>query len=68
VSVDENTNKMRIIFLHPHGPSPSFIYLFCPDILNIPHAAVLMGVDPRTATGHTYTLADVGIKSACDKL
>jgi hypothetical protein len=65
---DENINKVKITFLHPYGPSSSFMYPLCPDILNIPHTAVLMKVNPRTAKGHTYKLNDVETKSACDKL
>jgi hypothetical protein len=58
LSVDENINEVKATFLHPHGPSPSFIYHLCPDTLNIPRTEVLMKVDPRTATGRTYTRSD----------
>jgi hypothetical protein len=50
-SVDENTNEVKITFVHPHGPSRSFIYPLCPDIPNIPRTAVLIKGDPRTAMG-----------------
>jgi hypothetical protein len=61
-------HKVKIAFLYPHGPTPSFLYRLCPDIPNIPHTAVPTKVDPRTAMRLTYTLTDVETKSACDKL
>ena len=51
LQVSEDSEQVRVSFLHPNGPSRSFKYPARPDILTIP-----VGVDPRTAKGHTYTL------------
>jgi hypothetical protein len=34
LSVSEESNDMKISFLHPHGPSASYIYPATPHILN----------------------------------
>ena len=46
------TNQCRhqVTLLHPHGPSHSFRYPAKQHIISIPK------VDPRTVTGHVYTL------------
>jgi hypothetical protein len=51
MTVNENSMKVTFSFLHPHGPSPSYVYPQQPDILSIPLTELLMKVDPRTATG-----------------
>jgi hypothetical protein len=53
MTVNENSMEVTISFLHPHGPSPSYVYPQQPDILRITLSEVLMKVDPRTATGQT---------------
>jgi len=56
LQVFEDSEQVRVSFLHPHGPSLSFKYPARPDILTIPVEDVLTSVDPRIARGCTYTL------------
>jgi hypothetical protein len=55
LSVSEESNDVKISFLHPHGPSASYIYPAVPHILWLPQSAILAKVSPKSATGHTYT-------------
>jgi hypothetical protein len=55
LSLDENTDKVKITFFHPYGLSPSFVHPLCSHILNIFHT-VLMKMDSGTAVGHTLIL------------
>ena len=68
VLVSEDSEQVRVSFLHPHGPSRSFKYPARPDISTIPVEDVLTIVDPRTATGHTYTLTQREMQAATEKL
>jgi hypothetical protein len=56
LSVSEESNDVKTSFLHPHGPSASYIYPAMPHILWLPQSAVLVKVSPNIATGCTYTL------------
>jgi hypothetical protein len=56
LSVSEETNDMKISFLHPHGPSASYMYPAMPYIVRLPQSAVLAKVSPKPATGSTHTL------------
>ncbi len=49
--------EVSVSFLHPCGPSPSFTYPRCTDILSIQSTDVLTLVDVSTSTGRTYTLS-----------
>jgi hypothetical protein len=55
-SAGEESNDIKISFLHPHGPSASYIYPAMPHILQLPESAILAEVSPKTAAGCTYTL------------
>lgn len=54
---NNETNEVKVSFLHPRGPAASFFY---PqprlDILDVSTDTLLKKVEPRTATGRTYTL------------
>ena len=54
--VSEDSEHVRVSFLHPNGPSRAFKYPARPDILTIPVGDVLTRVDLGTAKGRTYTL------------
>ncbi len=55
LQVDED--NVKVSFLHRQGPSRFYKYPARRDILTIPIRYVMLTkVDPRTATGHTYTL------------
>lgn len=60
--------EVKLTFLEPNGPSPSFKYPRRPDILIVPEKDILSIVDPQTATGRTYNLSDKEIKKASELL
>jgi hypothetical protein len=45
VSAEEETDMVKIMFLHPHRPSPSYMYPTRPDIVQVPRQDILMKVD-----------------------
>lgn len=53
---NEDVNKIKVTFLYPQGPSPSFSYPTRSDILWIPSSNVVCKVNPITPTGRTYSL------------
>ena len=55
---------MKLSFLHPAGPSPSFTYPTHPDILVVKNDQILTTVDPVTSTGRTYQLPTVQMEKA----
>jgi len=68
LTVNEEDNDVRASFLHPPGPPRSFKYPSRSDILTFPAADVLTKVDPRTTTGHIYTLSQKESHEAMQKL
>ena len=65
---DEDSREIKINFLCPQGPSPSFRYPSIQNVLVISQNDVLTKVDPRTVTGRTYTITKQESKAATDKL
>lgn len=63
-----STGEVKLNFLHPHGPSPSFTFPFRPDRLVMDHQDVLLVVEPVTATGRTYTLSTKDTAAASNAL
>jgi hypothetical protein len=59
LSNEEETGTVKIMFLHPNGPSLSYMYPTRLDILQVPRQDIVMKVDLCTATGRTYTLRAV---------
>ncbi|GBM91796.1 hypothetical protein AVEN_271618-1 [Araneus ventricosus] len=49
-------NEVKVTFLHPSGPSPSFLYPLTPDVLWIPSFDVIYKVNPIAPTGRVYIL------------
>lgn len=62
------TEEVKMTFLHPHGPNPSFVYPEKPDILSLPVHDILMLTDPQTVTGRTYKIPDLDMHRASSKL
>lgn len=60
--------EVKISFLEPHGPSPSFKYPRSPDILIVNKTEVLTKVDPTTQTGRVYHLTEFESIKASKKL
>lgn len=55
---NEEEDEVKVTFLHPQGPSPSFSYPRRPDVLWIPFTNVLCVVSPTTPTGRIYVLSE----------
>jgi hypothetical protein len=49
---DEN-EEFKIRFLHPHGPSVSFVFPFQPDEVILPISLILFMVRPTSESGRT---------------
>ncbi len=54
---NEEENEVKVTFLHPSGPSPSFTYPLTPDVLWISSSDIIYKVNPITPTGRVYTLS-----------
>ena len=50
--------EVTLSFLHPRGPSRSFLYPHKADILTVHISDILTFVEPTTYPGRTYTLTD----------
>ena len=50
------THEVSVNFLHPHGPSSSYVFPEPQDSLVVDVSDVLIQLCPSTATGRTYTL------------
>jgi hypothetical protein len=53
----EENEEFKIRFLHPHGPSPSFVFLPQPDELILLVSLILSKVAPTSETGRTCKLS-----------
>jgi hypothetical protein len=67
LSVSEESNDIKISFLHPYGPSASYIYPATPHILWLPQSTILTKVSLNTATGCTYTLTSEETKLTAER-
>ena len=54
--LDVDNSEVKVNFLHPQGPASSYKYPTIPDVHTVPSSHMLTKVNPRTATGLTYTL------------
>ena len=52
----QDTDEVKTRFLHPHGPSPSFVFPTKPDIHIIKRHTILTRLDPLSQPGRTYSL------------
>jgi hypothetical protein len=55
----EENEEFKIRFLHPHGPSLSFVFPSQPDELILPMSLILSMVTPTSEAGRTYKLSSV---------
>jgi hypothetical protein len=67
LSLSEESSDVKISFLHPHGPSASYIYPAMPHILRLPQSAILAKVSSNTATECTYTLTSEEAKLTAER-
>ena len=68
LETEQEIAEVKVTFLHPRGPARSFKYPSTPDVLFVPSSDILTKVDPKTATGRTYTLGRKQSKIATEKL
>ena len=66
--VDEVEEAATIQFLHPHGPSPSFVYPRRDDILIVGIQDILTLVTVNTSNGRTYKISEKEQNLASEKL
>ena len=52
---DPEMQEVTLSFLHPRGPSRSFVYPHKADILTVHISDIMTFVEPTTYTGRTYT-------------
>lgn len=55
---NETDDEVKVSFLHPAGPSPSFSFPSRPDILWVSIIQILSLVNPITPTGRVYRLSE----------
>ena len=65
---DPEMQEVTLSFLHPRGPSRSFVYPHRADILTVHISDIMTFVEPTTYTGRTYTLTDNEMDSATQAL
>ena len=65
---DIDNAEVKLMFLHPHGPSRFFKYPATPDIIVLPTSNILTLVEPRTTTGRQYTIQQKDTRAATSKL
>ena len=51
------SNEVLVHFLHPNGPSPTYIFPELQDALSIDATDVLVPLSPMTVSGGTYSLS-----------
>ena len=67
LGISQEESRVKLTFLHPHGPSNSIKYPEIQDICTIPTDDILTLADSRTRTGHVYTLSKKETTSASEK-
>lgn len=65
---NEDLDEVKVTFLHPCGPSPSFHYPRKPDVLWVSITDVLHLVCPVTPTGRSYVLPENDILASNEAL
>jgi hypothetical protein len=61
----EGNEEFTTIFLHPHGPSSSFVFLSQSDDLTLPVSSFLSMVAPKSKIGRTYKLSSAEANHMC---
>ena len=55
--------------MHPHGPSPSFVWPSFEDICWVPNNHILCKIDsPPTKTGRSYVVSEADIIKILSKI
>ena len=53
----QDTHEVKVNFLHPNGPANSFFFPDIEDHCILDLSDILLSVEPKTATGRTYTIS-----------
>ena len=64
LKTNSNVKKVELKFMHPAGPSPSFVFPRKDDILIFSHADILMKANPTTTTGRVYNVSSEEAETA----
>ena len=59
-------SEIAVNFLYPSGPSPSFVYPSCPDMLVMEASDFILQLHPTTKTGRTCYLPEEETRNAMD--
>ena len=60
---------LKIKFMHPHGPSPSFVWPSFEDICWVPNNEILCKIDSLcTKTGRSYVVSETDILRIVSKV
>ena len=65
---DPEMQEVTLSFLHPRGPSRSFVYPHKADILTVDISDIMTFVEPTTYPERTYTLTDNEMDSTTQAL
>ena len=69
IEKDEHEEDLKIKFMHPHGPSPSFVWPSFEDICWVPNNEILCKIDsPSTKTGRSYVVSETDILRIVSKV
>ena len=55
-TVTKKRKEILVNFVHPDGPSASFVYPRQQDLPLVDASDILTTLNPKTVNGHTYTL------------
>ena len=56
IKTNSDAKEVELKFMHPAGPSPSFVYPRRDDIMIVSHTDILMKANPTTTTGRVYNV------------
>ena len=66
---DDHQEDLCIRLMHPHGPSPSFMWTSFEDICWVPNNHILCKTDnPTTKTGKSYVVSEADIINILSKI
>ena len=66
---DDHQEDSHIKFMHPHGPSPSFVQPSFKDICWVPNNHILCKIDSLTTkTGRSYVVSEADITNILSKI
>ena len=65
--INNEDEVVSVKFMHPNGPTASFIWPSKDDIIWVPNTHIICKIDtPLTDTGRTYHLSEDDVKKITD--